>query len=56
MRFDVWHQWCPVKAVEGGMYEPAVFHRGQIEARNGQEAIEKAKTLRLSPHPMVAPA
>lgn len=56
LTYDVWHQWCPVKAVEGGLYEPAVFHRGQVQAKDGAGAIEEAKRLRMSPAPMVSPA
>lgn len=51
--YDVWHQWQPVVQLDGGMWLPAVFYRGTVEADSGEQAIAEAKRLRLSPAPMV---
>ena len=56
MTYDVWHQYQPMVQLEGGMWAPAVFHRGQVEAETGEHAIEEAKRLRMSLAPMVSPA
>jgi hypothetical protein len=60
--FDVWHQWRPVKFVERSLgedgktmdfFEPAMKHRGQVEALDGAHAIAVAKQLGLTRAPIV---
>lgn len=62
MIYDVWHQWRPVVFVERSLGEdgksmdffaPALKHRGQVQATDGEHAIRVAKAMGLSSAPIV---
>lgn len=62
MIFDVWHQWRPVVFVERSLGEdgksmdffaPALKHRGQVSAIDGEHAIAIAKAAGMSGAPIV---